>query len=197
MQHRHDTTPGPAARLTDDSPALRGIGLSAAPSGLVRREPRRARPVEVDAPIIGILRTIHASWLQEVRGVLNPARSADAGVWVRWTANRYIQTDLAHRLDLEREAITAARGLLTGDRQTHLWALGELLDSLRRYLDQAVGICQRAEEFSTVMLKLLRALGHWCDGVEDAVGQARWSDLPPASRRVFKALSQEASADGA
>ena len=197
MHHRHDATPGPAARRTDDSRALRGTDLSVAASRLVRREPTRARPVEVDAPIIGILRTIHASWLQEVRSVLNPARSADAGVWVRWRANRYIQTDLASRLDLEREAITAARGLLTGDQQSNLWALGELHDSLRRYLDQAVGICQRTEEFSTVTLKLLRALGHWCDGVEDAVGQARWRDLPPASRRVFKALAQEASADGA
>jgi hypothetical protein len=54
-----------------------------------------------------------------------------------------------------------------------------------------VRICQRVEKVSTVTLKLLRALGHWCNGVEDVLGRARWSELPPTSRRRFETLSEQ------
>ncbi|MGH7527146.1 MAG: hypothetical protein ACREMX_10630 [Gemmatimonadales bacterium] len=157
---------------------------------------RRQTPASGDTPILGFLQTIHASWLEEVRGILNPARREAAGVWTRWRANQYLRTDFAMRLDHGRDAITGARRLLTGTQQVNRWALGELLDLLRRHLDGAVGICQRPEEFSSMTLKLLVALGHWCDGVEDAMGHVRWNELPPASRRLFETLTGDGPAHG-
>lgn len=73
---------------------------------------RRQAPATGDAPIRGFLQTVHASWLEEVRGILNPARRETAGVWARWRANQYLGTDFAPRLAHARGAITGARRLL-------------------------------------------------------------------------------------
>jgi hypothetical protein len=59
-----------------------------------------------------------------------------------------------------------------------------------------VGVCPRAEEFSTMTLKLLNAIDHWCHEVEDALGQLTWDDVSDEARRLLASLAGEAVPHG-
>ena len=156
------------------------------------------------APAIGsgsvllpFLREIHADWREEARAVLEPARHPGAGIWIRWTAVRYLNTAFSERLTRELAALNCVRGCLGSAQENRLWALSELLDLLGTHAEYQTGLCQREAEFAGIAERLLRALDLWCGEVEQDLGHLRWDDLTEDSRRAFTAIASEAQTHGA
>ena len=77
-----------------------------------------------------------------------------------------------------------------------LWAGAELLAIPRWQVDHLVGVSHRADEFSTITLKLVSAIGHWCHEVEEALGQVTWHDLSDEAHRILASLAGEAVPHG-
>jgi len=147
--------------------------------------------LEIKTPMLAFLQGLHQRWLQEVRGILDPARQDGTGLWIRWRAIQYLEAGFARRFGRERRAVISLHGHLTGAQASHLWAAGELLTQLLGRLDDLVGLCHRAEEFSAVTLNLLNALEYWCQQVEDALGAVRWGKVSPESRHLFEVISED------
>jgi hypothetical protein len=147
--------------------------------------------LEVKTPMLAFLQGLHERWLQEVRGILEPARQDEAGLWIRWRAIQYLGAGFARRFERERRAVISLHGHLTGAQPSHLWAAGELLTQLLERLDDLVGLCHRAEEFSAVTLNLLSALEYWCQQVEEALGAVRWGKVSAESRHLFEVISED------
>lgn len=146
---------------------------------------------EVKTPMLGLLKGQHDRWLQEVRGILDPARDDDAGLWLRWQAIRYLEAGFARRFERERRAVVSMHGHLSGAQAGHLWAASELLTQLVGRLPHLVGLCHRADDFSIVTLNLLTALEYWCQQVEDALGAVRWGEVPAESQRLFEMIPED------
>ena len=144
-----------------------------------------------------VLEREHRQWIEEVTGALEPAQRAGAGVWARWDALRYLQTTFSARLDRERDMVEGVMPALDESQRETLWALGELLGALRQQLDHLIGLCQRAEQFSTVTGRILTALRHWCRAVEDAIGPLAAASIPARSREMLAELAPESVASGA
>jgi hypothetical protein len=153
--------------------------------------------VAMDCELGAWLERMHARWLDEVVGVIDTGRASDAGIWARWGAVRYLDTNFAPRLRRERQAIEAVRPRLLQAQTSTLWVLAELLDQLRQELDRAVALHQTGEEFSRVAVKFLRALGCWCRESELALRHVRWTALPEDARDRFALISEDAPAIGA
>lgn len=146
------------------------------------------------------LEGVHGAWMQEVLGVIDGARATDAGVWVRWGAVRYLDSTFAGRLQHARAALERLRPHYPDEAAARLWAVGELLDQLRGQLDRVVALHQSGDEFSSVAVKFLRALGCWCREVEQASGSLEWRSLPQAAQAEvlrLAGLAGEESARGA
>jgi hypothetical protein len=71
---------------------------------------------------------------------------------------------------------------LSQEQRVTLWALGELLETLRIQVDHLVGLCHRAGEFGDVSAKICTALGHWCREVDEDLGPLAVTALPAAVR---------------
>jgi hypothetical protein len=142
-----------------------------------------------------LLRWIHATWRDELRGVLEPARRSEAGIWTRWNAIQRLDRFMVEKFSRSDELLRRLRHTIPEDDSTRLWAAGELLDSLHWQLDHLVGICHRAEEFSLVTLKFLEAFSFWCREVEDALGSMTRGDLSAECSRHL-ALLEESSNHG-
>jgi len=147
--------------------------------------------LEIKTPMLGFLEGLHQRWLREVRGVLDPARQQEAGVWLRWRALQYLAGGFTRRFGRERQAVISLHAQLTGDQARHLWAAGELLNQLLRHLDHIAGLCHHRTEFSAVTLNLLAALEYWCQQVEEALGAVRWGDVSVESRHLFEVIPDD------
>lgn len=156
-----------------------------------------APPVEAGERLIVYLGMIHAEWLLEMRGVLDAAQRPGAGTWIRWSAIHYVDTVFSARFEQEREVVERLRLEVGAGHAGGPWVGAEFLAILRWQLDHLVGVCPRAEEFSTMTLKLLSAIDHWCHEVEDALGQLTWDDLSDEARRLLASLAGEAVPQGA
>ena len=157
---------------------------------------RAGNTPEVKTPMLAFLQGLHGRWLQEVRGILDPARQEDAGLWIRWRAIQYLETGFTRRFERERRAVVSLHGHLTGPQAGHLWAAGELLTQMLGRLDHLVGLVHRVDEFSVVTLNLLNALEYWCQQVEDALGAVRWGEVPAESRHLFEVITDDDLAHG-
>lgn len=144
-----------------------------------------------------VLEREHRQWIEEVMGALEPAQRAGAGIWARWDALRYLQTTFSARLDREREMVEGVMPALDESQRETLWALGELLDALRQQLDHLIGLCQRAEQFSTVTGRIMTALRHWCRAVEDDIGPLAATSIPARSLEMLAELAAESVTTGA
>jgi hypothetical protein len=152
---------------------------------------RIGNTLEIKTPMLGFLQGQHERWLREVRGILDPARDVEAGLWIRWRAIQYLDTAFARRFDRERRAVISLHTRLTGAQASHLWAAGELLTQLLGSLNHLVGLCHRAEEFSAVTLSVLTASEYWCQQVEDALGAVRWGEVSAECRHLFEVISDD------
>jgi hypothetical protein len=153
--------------------------------------PEIGNPHVVKTPLLAFLEGNHNKWLQEVRGVLDPAREMTAGIWLRWRAVEYLQAGFQRRFERERRAVFSLHERLTGEQASHLWAGGELVAQLLEGLGHRVGLCQRGEEFSSLALTVMSALEYWCRQVEEALGPVRWGEVPPASRSLFELITYD------
>jgi len=151
----------------------------------------------MNEPLRPVLEREHRQWIEEVMGALEPTQRAGAGVWARWDALRYLQTTFSARLDRERDMVEAVIPALDESQRETLWALGELLDALRQQLDHLIGLCQRAEQFSTVTGRIMTALRHWCRAVEDALGPLAAASIPARSLEMLAELAPESVTSGA
>ncbi len=146
---------------------------------------------DVKTPMLAFLEGTHQGWLRELRGVVDPAREEAAGIWLRWRAVEYLQAGFKRRFERERRAVFSLHGQLTGEQASHLWAGGELIAQLLDGLEYRVGLCQRGEEFSSLVLTVMNALEYWFRQVEEALGRVRWGDVSAASRSLFELISYD------
>ena len=139
------------------------------------------------------LEELHGAWMQEVLGVIDAARATDAGIWVRWGAVRYLNDSFARRLRTVRGTLERLRPCYADEAAARLWAVGELLEQLRMQLDRSVALHQTSDEFGTLAVKFLRALGCWCREVEQGLGGLEWDQLPrPAQSELMRLGREEA-----
>jgi hypothetical protein len=148
-------------------------------------------PSAVRTPMLPFLQGTHEQWLQEVRSVLDPARSETAGIWPRWRAVDYLETGFKRRLERELRAVYSLHGLLTGQQAGHLWAAGELMGQLLENMRHQVGLCHHAKQFSSLAVTLLSALEYWCREVEESLGPVRWGDVASESRALFETITYD------
>jgi hypothetical protein len=158
--------------------------------------PETGNPALVKTPMLAYLGGMHDQWLQEVRGVLDPARDEQAGTWLRWRAMEYLETGFKRRFERERRAVFSLHGRLSGPQASHLWAGGELLVQLLESLGHRVGLCQRGKQFSSLALTVMNAVEYWCRQVEDALGPVRWGDVSPESRGLFETITYDPASHG-
>ena len=158
--------------------------------------------VQPPAPVVrrGALRPrleeIHGAWMHEVLAVLDAGRVSGAGIWVRWAAVRYLNDVFVKRLQRTRGALDRLRPWCSDRAAARLWAVGELLEQLRLQLERSVALHQSADEFGTLAVKLLRALGCWCREVEEALGPLEWESLPRSGRVEIDRLAPGEPIDG-
>jgi hypothetical protein len=158
--------------------------------------PEIGNPPIVKTPMLAYLEGMHDQWLQEVRSVLDPVREEAAGIWLRWRAIEYLETGFKRRFERERRAVFSLHGRLTGEQASHLWAGGELVVQLLDSLGHRVGLCQREEQFSLLVLTVMNALEYWCGQVEEALGGVRWGHVPPESRGLFETITYDPASHG-
>ena len=122
--------------------------------------------------IVAALRQTHWTWRKEIGEVLAPVRQPEAGVWERWSAARYLTGEFAPRLDREQQVLTTLAERLPAEQSGHVWALGELLEFLCRYLCEIGRMPQAGPAFARAVNKLVRAFEFWCAEVEVGVEAA-------------------------
>jgi len=141
-------------------------------------------------PMDRLART-HRAWLDELRTAVVHADAGESGIWPRWKAIRSLDTFLMDHFDRERKAMESLGPRIGGNGVRQLWAAGELVEALRWQLRHATGLCHRADEFSTITGKLLRAVEYWFAAVEDVVRSVEWNDLPAGVREVIAAEASQ------
>ena len=148
-------------------------------------------PPAIRTPMLPFLQGMHEQWLQEVRSVLDPARSETGGIWLRWRAIDYLETGFKRRFDRELRAVHSLHGRLTGPQAGHLWVAGELVGQLLENMRHQVGLCHRAEQFSSLAVTLMSALEYWCREVEESLGPVRWGEVAAESRVRFETVTYD------
>jgi hypothetical protein len=134
------------------------------------------------------LERTHCAWLDGLRTAVASAHAGESGIWPRWNAIRYLDTFFRDQFDPERKVMNDLGPTIGGDGVRRLWAAGELVEALRWQLRHAAGLCHRADEFSSITGKLLRAVEYWCAAVEDVVRPFDWDDLPAQAREEIASL---------
>jgi hypothetical protein len=140
-------------------------------------------------PLRPALERLHREWLEQVDAALQPARSADASIWVRWGAAQYVEHELLPHYRRELAAIGAVLARAEAGEKAHLWALGELIELLSGELGELVQLAQSGAAFAASTNKLLRALECWCRAVESAAGRGSWQALGPEARARLARLT--------
>ena len=121
---------------------------------------------------------VHTHWRREVAATLGPARQANAGPWARWAAIEYLRGAFPARVVNECRLVQAMAADMSPPDAERLWALGELLELLPKYLSRSVGLCHRAQEFSELTARITTALERWCQAVEATLGSLPVTVLP-------------------
>ena len=124
--------------------------------------------------------------------MLDPAMMPSAGPWTRWHALQYLHDTFSARLAQERALVVGCEANLTSDRRELLWALGELLETLRQHLDHLVGLCHQANQFADVTGRLLKAFRHWCRAVEAELGPLPVALVPAHLRETLRVAEETA-----
>jgi len=145
-----------------------------------------------EGPLLTALQEIHGSWLQEIRKVLDSARRPEAGIHCRWRAIRYLNTIVSPRFEIERAGVETLGQMVEPGHAAQLWLAAELPATLNWQLEHEVGLCHRAGEFSVLTRKFEKAMAHWCEAVENALGRLSWCELPEQAQRLFALLGAKA-----
>jgi hypothetical protein len=150
--------------------------------------PVATRPSRLHGRPMDRLERTHRAWLGELRTAVAHADAGESGIWPRWKAIRSLDTFLMDQFDRERKAMDGLSPRIGGNGVRQLWAAGELVEALRWQLRHAAGLCHRADEFSTITGKLLRALEYWFTAVEDVMRPFEWDDLSAREREEIASL---------
>ena len=148
-------------------------------------------PPAVRTPMLPFLQGLHGQWLQEVRSVLDPARSETAGIWLRWRAIDYLETGFKRRFERELRAVHTMHGRLTGPQAGHLWTAGELVEQLLENMRYHAGLCHHTKQFASLAVTLQSALEYWCREVEESLGPVRWGEVTSESRVLFETITYD------
>jgi hypothetical protein len=141
--------------------------------------------------MLPFLQGLHEQWLQEVRSVLDPARSETAGIWLRWRAIDYLETGFKRRFERELRAVHTMHGRLTGPQAGHLWTAGELVEQLLENMRHQAGLCHHTKQFASLAVTLQSALEYWCREVEESLGPVRWGEVTSESRMLFETITYD------
>jgi hypothetical protein len=134
-----------------------------------------------DAAILQpLIRRRHAAWAGELDAALAGVRAAEPGLWDRWTAVRHLEGEFLAELRREREAAEALGAALPPAQRDRLWACGECLELMVRYLHETGGAPDGMRAFQTALEKLDRAFLCWRRELEQALGPLERARVPEA-----------------
>jgi hypothetical protein len=155
---------------------------------LAQRVPSYGRTVE------SVLVPIHDRWMNEIRGLVEPA-AAPRAFWDRWTAARHFADRLRDHFYLERKVLVALASLIHPDDAERLTTRAGELESLLSDLDR-IG---RRRGMSPVVAKKARRLmdemAVWCAELELATLSVRRDALPSEAARALEHVAAS-GADG-
>lgn len=141
-----------------------------------------------------VLSPLHEAWVAEARWFLDPASSAAAPFWDRWSVVRYLNDQFPARFELQRALLREARPSL---EQRHLDAIdsgAERLTRLRLALDRIGRRRGTAAEFAPIVEEFLAALELWCAEIELAVRNLNRDQLNEEAGRVLSLIESMAPA---
>lgn len=119
-----------------------------------------------DRTVDSVLAPIHDRWLKEVRRFIEPAASAGAGFWDRWTTVRYLADQFRDHFRLERALLASLEGALQPEDTERLTTQADELERLLSELDTAGRRRGTAATVAVEARRLMEALAVWCAELE-------------------------------
>jgi hypothetical protein len=135
-----------------------------------------------------VLRPIHAIWIDDARGALEPALEPDADFWARWTAARYLAEDFRDRYRRERALVEELLPFLRANVVDRLLREDDRVYRLRIELDR---ICRRrgtTAEIARSTVELVKQLRAWCAEIERAACEVTREELTAEGAELLAQL---------
>jgi hypothetical protein len=150
-----------------------------------------AQPDAVGTTLDLVLSPLHEAWVEEARRFLDPASSATAPFWERWSVVRYLNDQFPLRFDLERALVGECRPLLNQHHLDGIEAGADRLARLRLGLDRIGRRRGTAIEFAPLVEEFLLALELWCAEIELATRRIDRGALPQPAARALAHLEAQ------
>ena len=147
-----------------------------------------AQPAAVEPTLDVVLSPLHEAWVEEARRFLEPASTATAPFWERWSVVRYLNDRFPRRFDLERVLVRECRPLVNQHHVDAMEAGAERLARLRLGLDRAGRRRGTAAEFAPLVEEFMLTLELWCAEIELATRRIDRGSLPGPAGGVLTSL---------
>ena len=131
-----------------------------------------------DPSLQPLLRSLHEQLRGELNAAFDSACDPAAGVWDRWAAVRFLETELRPFLVAERDVVQAVGERVSAAVAEQLWAAGELLSVLAARVCELGRLAQGGVEFLQTAEKCRLAFGYWCGNVETFIAPIERSAAP-------------------
>ena len=133
-----------------------------------------------------VLVPLHDRWLNEIRRFVEPAASAGAGFWDRWTAVRYLADQFRDHFRLERALLVSIANLLRPDDAERLISQATELERMLSELDRVGRRRGTGPAVADEARRLMEAIAVWCAELEVATAGLRREMLSPQAARVLE-----------
>ena len=134
------------------------------------------------------LTTFHDNWMSDAERFLHPVTDTDATFWNRWAAVRYVEEQLASRVNAEWALLQQLRAFLPAEIRERLGMQAERLSRLVEDFNRVGRQRESAREVAHTARELTEALRLWYAEIEFAVGGVRWADLSREGIRLLAEL---------
>ena len=133
-----------------------------------------------------VLVTLHDRWLSETRRFVEPAASAGAGFWDRWTAVRYLADQFQAHFKLERALLVSLTTLIREDDAERLVTQAGELERLLAGLNQSGRRRGTGPAVADAVRQLMEGIAVWCAEFELATAGIPRDVLSENSTRLLE-----------
>jgi hypothetical protein len=142
-------------------------------------------PSSVDT-VDSVLVALHDRWLNEMRRFVEPAASAGAGFWDRWTAVRYLADQFRDHFILERALLFSLANLLRNEDAERLTIQAGELERLLSGLNQSGRHRGTGPAVADAVRQLMEGIAVWCAEFEAATAGVPRDILSENSNRLLE-----------
>ena len=115
-----------------------------------------------------VLAPLHDRWLTEIRRFVEPATSARAAFWDRWTAVRYLADQFRDHFRLERALLFSIASLLRPDDAERLLTQADELERMLSELNQSGRRRGTGPAVADAARQVMEGIAVWCAEFEAA-----------------------------